>query len=103
MGNPVDIIGDAGPERYTAALEAVFADPAADAVLALNCPTAVAASTACAQAVIEVARARGARRPVLTAWLGESAPAKGRALFAGARIPTYETPDEAVHAFADMV
>jgi acetyltransferase len=25
--NPVDIIGDAGPERYTAAAEAVLADP----------------------------------------------------------------------------
>ncbi|MGA0604081.1 GNAT family N-acetyltransferase [Caulobacter sp. KR2-114] len=102
-GNPVDIIGDAGPERYTAALDAVFADPAADAVLALNCPTAVADSTACAQAVIEATRAHGLRRPVLTAWLGETTPAKGRALFAGARIPTYETPDEAVHAFAQMV
>src|SRR5579864_1731183 len=40
-GDPVDIVGDAGPERYAAALEAVLADPNADAVLAINCPTAV--------------------------------------------------------------
>ena len=39
-------IGDAGPDRYEAALSAVLADPAADAVLAINCPTAVTDSTA---------------------------------------------------------
>ena len=38
-GDPVDIIGDAGPDRYEAALEAVLADPGVDAVLVMNCPT----------------------------------------------------------------
>ena len=35
-GNPVDIIGDAPPERYEAALEEVIKDPNVDAVLVLN-------------------------------------------------------------------
>ena len=40
-GNPVDIIGDANAERYAKALAALLADDSADAVLVLNCPTAL--------------------------------------------------------------
>ena len=101
-GDPVDIIGDAGPDRYEAALTAVLADPGADAVLAINCPTAVTDSTDAAGAVLKVVAARNPRPAVLTAWLGETAPAKARALFAVARIPSHETPDEAVRAFMHL-
>ena len=41
-GNPVDIIGDAGLDRYRAAMDAVLRDGNTDAVLAMNCPTALA-------------------------------------------------------------
>jgi acetyltransferase len=49
--NPVDIIGDAMPERYAAAIEAVAADDAADVILVLNCPTGLASSVDAAAAV----------------------------------------------------
>jgi acetyltransferase len=101
-GDPVDIIGDAGADRYEAALSAVLADPGADAVLAMNCPTAVTDSTDAAGAVLKVVAGRQPRPAVLTAWLGETSPAKARALFAGARIPSHETPDEAVRAFMHL-
>jgi len=101
-GDPVDIIGDAGPDRYEAALAAVLADPNADAVLAMNCPTAVADSTEAARAVLKVVGTAKPRPTVLTAWLGETAPAQARALFAAARIPSHETPDEAVRAFIHL-
>jgi len=101
-GDPVDILGDAGPERYAAALEAVLEDGGADAVLAINCPTAVTDSTAAARAVLATAQRRSPRPPILTAWLGERAPAEARALFAAARVPTHETPDEAVRAFMHL-
>ena len=51
-GNPVDIIGDAPGSRYAAALEALFDDDGVDAVLALNCPTALASPEEAARAVI---------------------------------------------------
>ena len=41
-GNPIDIVGDAGPDRYRAALAPLLGDKEIDAVLVLNCPTAVA-------------------------------------------------------------
>ncbi len=99
--NPVDIIGDAPGKRYADALSVLLSDRSSDAVLVLNCPTAVADSTEAADAVIDVlARHRGT--PVLTCWLGETAVAEARRHFAAKRVPTYETPDEAVRAFAHL-
>lgn len=95
--NPVDLIGDAPPDRYTAAIDAVAADPGVDAVLVMNCPVAIASSTDGARATIEAAARSDL--PFLTAWLGESAAAESRQMFAAARIPTYDTPERAVRAF----
>src|SRR5690606_280857 len=102
-GNPVDIIGDAPPERYGAALEALLTDPGADAVLVLNCPTAIADGEAAARQVVETLKATRSRRPVLTSWLGEVSQVEARRLFAQAHIPSRETPDEAVRAFMHLV
>ncbi|HSK39624.1 MAG TPA: acetate--CoA ligase family protein, partial [Arenibaculum sp.] len=100
-GNPVDIIGDAPGTRYADALAALLEDPANDAILVLNCPTAVADSTEAAEAV--VATLKGRRHSVLTSWLGENGAAEARRLFAANRIPTYETPSKAVRAFLHLV
>ena len=102
-GNPVDIVGDAQPERYAAAVDAVLREPNADAILILNCPVAVADSTAAAQAVIEALKARPTRRPVLTCWLGETSVVSARRLLAERAMPCHETPDEAVRAFVHLV
>lgn len=100
-GNPVDIIGDATGKRYADALSALLEDGSNDAILVLNCPTAVADSTEAALAVVEVMQ--GKRHPVLTSWLGEAGAAEARRLFASRRIPTYETPGKAVRAFMHLV
>ncbi|WP_029030076.1 bifunctional acetate--CoA ligase family protein/GNAT family N-acetyltransferase [Salinarimonas rosea] len=103
--NPVDIIGDADAHRYAAALEALLKDPANDAVLVLNVPTALASAPAAAQAVVEtVARDRETafrRKPVFAVWLGED-PQAGRA-FEAAGIPHYATEAEAVQGFMHLV
>lgn len=101
-GNPVDIIGDAPPERYAASVEALLQDRNLDALLVLNCPTAIASSTDAASATINAAK--GARVPVLSAWLGDTQSAiDARGKFADARIPSYETPDKAVRGFMHLV
>src|ERR1700756_1545972 len=41
-GNPVDIIGDASGKRYAESLATLLRDPEVDAILVLNCPTALA-------------------------------------------------------------
>jgi acetyltransferase len=106
-GNPVDIIGDATGRRYAAALEVLLGDLNTDAVLVLNCPTAVASSTEAAEAVIVTytQKTRSQARPpsLLTAWIGEGPAAGARQMFTDNGIPAYETPDDAVRAFMQMV
>ncbi|MGB8273983.1 MAG: bifunctional acetate--CoA ligase family protein/GNAT family N-acetyltransferase [Alphaproteobacteria bacterium] len=100
-GNPVDIIGDANGERYKNALLPLLEDPGIDAILVLNCPTAIASSTEAAQAVVDSLGKR--TKTVLTSWIGGEAIEEGRRLFAAHRIPSYTTPGQAVHALMHMV
>ncbi|WP_395019924.1 GNAT family N-acetyltransferase [Dongia sp.] len=99
-GNPVDIIGDAPPERFAAAARILRDDPNVDALLALNCPTAIADPVAAADAV--VGAVEGSRLCVLTSWIGEATAAEARRHFSAAGIPTYETPEAAVRAFGHV-
>lgn len=100
-GNPIDILGDAKADRYAAALEIVMADPASDAVLVLNCPTALAAGEEAAEAV--AAAVDGNRSvPVLTNWLGGDATLASRTILGQHRIPNFESPEQAVRAFGHL-
>ncbi len=101
-GNPVDIIGDAPSERYEASLKVLLEDKNTDAVLVLSCPTAMASGTAAAEAVIKTAAANN-HVPVLTNWLGGVSAQDARRLFSEHRIPTYDTPHDAVRAFMHLV
>jgi len=101
-GNPVDILGDAPPGHYAAALEILMQDPDFDAVLVMNCPTALVDSIEPARAVAEAIAAKPGR-PALACWLGEAAAEPSRRLLSGNGIATYETPDEAVRAFMHLV
>ncbi len=101
-GNPVDIIGDAGSERYAAAMSAVLADPNVDAVLALHCPTSATDPLVIAKTVAAEA-AKSPRKPVLTAWVGEESVGAARALLAQAHLPTFATPRDAVSGFMQLV
>lgn len=100
-GNPVDIIGDAPPERYAQAIAPLLTDPGSDVLLVLNCPTAIAPSVKTAAAVIEAVRK--SERPVLASWIGEQDARDARSLLAAAQIPSYETPEQAVRGFMHLV
>ncbi len=101
-GNPVDIVGDADGERYSDALAVLLKDRGIDGAVVLNCPTAVASSEDAAQAVIgNLGQAWGPT--VLTSWVGDGAAQPSRRLFAERRVPTYDTPEQAVRAFMYLV
>ena len=99
-GNPVDLIGDAGPERYGAAIAACLADEQVDGVLAVLSPQGMTTPLASAHAVIEAAK--GSSKPLLTSWMGEEQVASSRRLFMDAGIPTFRTPEPAVEMFAHV-
>lgn len=97
--NPVDIIGDADPARYSAALEQLLIDANSDAVLVIHCPTALAPSLETAQACADLVL-KSPSKPVLTAWLGGIGAEKGREVFSHGAIPAFATPEDAVRGFS---
>lgn len=101
-GNPVDIIGDAGPRRYRQALMALLEAEEADGVLVINCPTALASATEAAEAVVAtIANANGqSLKPVLTCWMGDATASDGGRILQAAGLPVYRTPAQAVEGFA---
>ena len=100
-GNPADIIGDAPVERYCQTLSALLKDPESDAILFIHAPTAIVSSADIARALVPLTI--NASRNVLSCWLGGSAVAQARQVFSAANIPTYDTPEEAVGGFMQIV
>jgi acetyltransferase len=97
-GDPIDIIGDAGGQRYADALGVLMADPDIDAVLTLNCPTGVASSQEAAEGVIRAWAARPAYHAptLLGCWLGAHEAATARVQLAEAGIPAFESIESAI-------
>ncbi len=96
-GNPIDLLGDAGPDRYQAAVRACLDDDEADAILVMLTPQAMTDIDGTARAVSELAS--GSRKPILTCWMGDVQVGNARNHFADAHIPHFTTPEAAVEAF----
>jgi acetyltransferase len=99
-GNPVDIVGDAPPERFAAAATALLADPGVDALLAMYSPVAITQPEDAARAVAQAAR--GTDKPVLTAWLGDINPNERLEYLERHGIANFYTPESAVEAFSSL-
>ncbi|WP_019572084.1 bifunctional acetate--CoA ligase family protein/GNAT family N-acetyltransferase [Thioalkalivibrio sp. ALMg3] len=100
-GNPVDILGDATPERYGEALRIVLADPGVHMASVLLTPQAMTDPDACAEAVIE--QACKSHKPVLACWMGDPLVARARNRFDAEGIPQFRTPEGAVETFAWLI
>jgi len=96
--NPVDVIGDAPPARYQAAVELCLQDPGVDGVVVILTPQAMTQPLAVAQALITLADQH--EKPLLACWMGGSQVLEARDAFGSARIPCFHTPEAAVEAFS---
>lgn len=99
-GNPIDILGDADPERYAKAMDITLNDPNIDGLLVLLTPQAMTDSTKVAQRVIEAALKT--QKPVMACWMGGSMVGKARTLFDKAGIPNFRAPESAIEAFSNL-
>ncbi len=98
--NPLDIIGDATPERYLKALQIAIKNPNSDGILVIVTPQAATDPTATAEQLKQFATTTG--KPVLTSWMGGSEMAAGQTILNQAGIPTFPYPDTAVRLFNYM-
>ncbi|MES9978410.1 MAG: bifunctional acetate--CoA ligase family protein/GNAT family N-acetyltransferase, partial [Candidatus Thiodiazotropha sp. 6PLUC5] len=95
--NPVDIIGEAPPERYRAAVDICLNDPGVDGTIVILTPQAMTKPDEVAQELIELADKH--KKPILTSWMGGKQVENARKLFNNARLPSFRTLENAVDAF----
>ena len=98
--NPIDIIGDASPERYAKSLEVAAQDENSDGLLVILTPQAMTDPTATAEALKSYAKSYD--KPILASWSGGQEIAAGESILNKAGIPTFAYPDEAARAFTYM-
>jgi acetyltransferase len=97
-GNPVDVIGDAPPERYRAAVDICLNDPGVDGAIVILTPQAMTQPDEVAKTLIDLADHH--KKPILTSWMGGRQIENARQLFNNAKLPSFRTLENAVDAFS---
>src|SRR5262245_53448401 len=98
--NPIDILGDADPQRYVQSIETVATDPNSDGLLVVLTPQAMTNPAQTAEQLRQHAKLVG--KPLLASWMGGVEVAAGDAILSRANIPTFPFPDTAARVFAYM-
>ncbi|ABF42007.1 CoA-binding protein [Candidatus Koribacter versatilis Ellin345] len=98
--NPVDILGDAEPERYAKSLQIAAKDPSIDGMLVVMTPQGMTNPTQIAEQLKPYGQSLG--KPVLASWMGGVEVAAGEKILDQAKIPTFAYPDSACRAFNYM-
>ncbi|MFB6159063.1 MAG: acetate--CoA ligase family protein [Candidatus Nanohalobium sp.] len=99
--NPLDVIGDAGSERYRKALETVVEDENVDAVIVLLTPQANTEVVETAEAVVDISENSG--KPVFASFIGEKQVGEGKKTLERGNVPEFEDPVDAVKTLKAMV
>lgn len=100
VANPLDLGGDATPQRYRDAILALADDPAIGNVLVILSPHALTDPVEIAQAIVDVSRQ--VRLALCCCWMGGGQVAEGRALLEQAGIPVFHAPETAVELFHNI-
>jgi acetyltransferase len=99
VGNPIDVLGDADPERYTTALEAAQEDDSVDAVIVILTPQAMTKPAETARAIASNIKGN---KPVLACFMGGEDVLPGREELVARNLPDYPSPDRTVAALKAM-
>lgn len=98
--NPIDVLGDALPDRFAKVMEIAAHDPNIDGLLAITCPQGMSEPTLTAEHLKPYAHSTG--KPVIAAWMGGPEVAAGTDILNRAGIPTFQFPDTAARMFCSM-
>ena len=98
--NPIDIIGDAGPDRYEQAIRIATNDPNTDGLLVIMTPQAMSDPAGIARKLVSFAALK--TKPILASWMGGEKASEGEAVLNSGGIPAFPFPDAAVRAFHYM-
>lgn len=99
-GNPIDVLGDAGSDRFVAAVQACLDEPSIHGILLIYTPQGNARPDDMATQISQLVK--GSDKPVVTCLMGGETIRNGRRIFAEAGVPTYDTPEDAVKTYLGM-
>ena len=94
VNNPVDVLGDASPERFGFALDTVLQDPNVDGVIYLVTPQSVTDPEGTAKVAID--HAKSCDKPVLFSFFGGTRCEEAEVVLNEAKVPNYLYPKAAV-------
>lgn len=103
--NPIDILGDAGPNRYKEVIEIAANDPESDGLLIILTPQAMTRPTQTAQMLKKLYTDPAGvpyNKPILASWMGGADVASGEAILNQSAISTFPYPDTAARVFDYM-
>ena len=99
VANPIDVLGDADPDRYVMAVEAAQADESVDAIIVIMTPQAMTKPAETARAIAGCANHD---KPILASFMGGEDVMPGRAELVAQNLPDYTSPERAVAALKAM-
>jgi acetyltransferase len=102
-GNPIDVLGDAKPDRYRAAVEACLNDENVDGVLVIFTQQAVSDAVGIANNIVDLVKGKMYQnKTILTSFMGFGAVQEANSILNANNIPTYSTPEQAVKTYMAM-
>ncbi len=99
VGNPIDVLGDAEPDRYVMALNAAQEDEQVDAIIVILTPQAMTLPAETARVIAQNLRGD---KPVLACFMGGQDVMPGRDELVAHNLPDYPAPERAVAALKAM-
>jgi acetyltransferase len=99
FGNPIDVIGDADPDRYAEAFRLLQEDGKIDAIVVVVTPQNMTRPLELAE---KLAAAHKGQKPVLASFMGGTEVAAAKVKLMAVGIPNYPSPDRAVTALRAM-
>jgi len=99
ISNPIDVLGDADPERYVMAVNAAQEDDSVDAIIVILTPQAMTKPAETARAIAACAKLD---KPILASFMGGEDVMPGREELVAANLPDYTSPERAVAALKAM-
>jgi acetyltransferase len=99
FGNPIDVIGDAPPDRYVKAFEVMQEDETIDAIVVVVTPQNMTKPLELAE---KLGAAHQGKKPMLAVFMGGTAVAAAKEKLMALGIPNYTSPDRAITALRAM-
>jgi len=97
--NPIDILGDAEPERYSKTLDVVTRDPTSDGLMLVLSPQGMTSPAEVAEKLQPYAQGP---KPVIAAFMGGESMIEAKHALNNAGIPLFSYPDTAAKVFCHM-